>query len=270
MNLSDYLTEESISINPEISDKSSLLRSIASLAKKNSILKNVSGDEIFEKLLNREKLGSTGFGNKIAIPHCSLEGISDFVLGIITMKDGIDFDSLDKKKTHLFFFIIAPSDKRNIHISFLSAISSLLRVPEAVNEILVGNDPGSIQQSLIRHSPEKKIITGKQDHNILHIFIQNEGKFEDILNILTEVIDVNISVLESNNARGYLYSLPLFSSFWNNEEKGFQRLIIAVMEKSRTNDTLRKINMIIDSSGEDPGILILMQNIDYINGSINI
>ena len=270
MKLSDYLPEECVLINPQVTDKTSLLKVIAETAQKSPILSSKSSDEIIIKLSEREKLGSTGFGNKIAIPHCSLDGISDFVLGIITLKDGIDFDSLDQKKTYLFVFIIAPSDKRNMHIHYLSTISGVLRNPEAVEEILAGNNAMVVRESFLHYTSGQKVNKEKKEFNILHIFVQSEDKFEDILSILTEENETNISVLEANNADKYLHALPLFSSFWNEKKKGFQRMIIATIEKSLTNDVLRKINLLIDSLEEKTGIMVLMQNIVYLNGSIDI
>ena len=269
MRLADYLSEKYVSIDPDVKDKDSLLRKIVDIASDHPVLRSVDRSILFEKLKDREKLSSTGFGNKIAIPHCALDGIEDFVMGIIICRDGIEFDSLDKKKTHLFYFIIGPSDQRKKHINFLSSVSGVLRDRSAVEEILSQSDPKSALECFLRHSGPKPDIEESKAHNILYVFVQNPNKFEDILNIITEVVAVNISVLESNNARKYLYSLPLFSSFWSDDDKGFQRLIIAVMEKSRTNDVIRKLNLII-AEEDDPGVLILMQNIDYTNGSINI
>jgi len=270
MKLSDCLPEECVLINPKVNDKTFLLKVIAETARKSSVLSSKSNEEIFAKLSEREKLGSTGFGKGIAIPHCSFDGISDFVLGIITLKDGIDFDSLDGEKTHLFVFIIAPSDKRNVHIRYLSAISGVLRIPEAVEEILAGNNEMVVRESFLRYTSEQEVNKEKKDFNILHVFVQSEDKFEDVLSILTEVNETNISVLEANNADKYLHALPLFSSFWNEKKKGFQRMIIATIEKSLTNDVLRKINLLIDSLDEKTGIMVLMQNIGYWNGSIDI
>ena len=270
MKLSDYLSEECVLVNPQVTDKTSILKVIAETARKSPVLSSRSVDEIFSKLSEREKLGSTGFGNEIAIPHCSLDGISDFVVGIITLKDGIDFDSLDRKKTRLFVFIIAPSDKRKMHIRYLSSISGVLRIPEAVTEILAGNNAMVVRESFLRYTSEKQVDKAKKDFNILHIFVQSEDKFEDVLSILTEVSETNISVLEANNAGKFLHALPLFSSFWNEKKKGFHRLIIATIEKSLTNDVLRKINLLIDSLEDKTGMMVLMQNIVYLNGSIDI
>ena len=270
MSLSTLLKEEFILVNDKITSKEGLLKTIVKIAKKNPILSEKTEEEIYKKFVEREELGSTGFGNKIALPHITLDGISDFVVGIVTIAEGIDFDSIDKKKAHLFLFIIAPTEKRNTHIRYLSTVSSVFSDIANVNELLASKTSQILRENFLRHISIKGITKGKQEYKLLQIFIQKEDKFDDIVNILAEVDNANISVIEANDAGRYLHALPLFSSFWNDEKKGFQRLIIATIETSLANDVLRKINSIIDSLKDKSGILLLMQNIIYLNGSLDI
>lgn len=270
MNLYEILHEECIQVKLKPSDKISMLREIVKLSKRNSILNDKSGAEIFQGLMDREKLGSTGFGNNIAIPHCALDGISDFVVGIITVPDGIDFESLDGKKTKLFVFIVVPKDRRNEHIRLLSKISSVLRDPEKVNEILSGKNPSVVRESFLRHTIIDEEVKESKEYSLFNVVIQLEEKFNDILEVFTETDDCSVSVIEANNASRYLYSLPLFSSFWSDREKGFCRVIVAGVKKSLSNDVLRRINMIIEELEEKSGVMILVQDIFYLNGSLNI
>ncbi len=270
MNLSGHLSENCITVNPDATDKKGILRVIAETAKNDRVLKKISADEIYSRLREREKLGSTGFGNNIAIPHCSIEGITDFVIGIVIVKGGIDFDSLDGEKVKLFVFIIAPSDKRNEHIHYLSAISSVLKNQAAVEEIIAADSPFKVRESFLRYLTRDDEKKQAKEYNLLQIITQSEDKFDDIISILMEVKDINISVIESENADKYLHHLPLFSSFWSDSRSGFQKIIIAAIEKYYTNDVLRKINHIIDTLPDKKGILVLMQSIDYSSGSLDI
>lgn len=270
MSLDILLKEEFILINTQITSKEDLLKKIAQIAKKNPALSEKTEAEIFNEFVEREKLSSTGFGNKIAIPHISLDGISDFVVGVITVPKGIDFESIDQKKTYLFFFIIAPTEKRNLHIRYLSSVSSVFHDIANVNELLASNNSTIFRENFLRHTSIKGITKGKQEYSLFQIFIQKEDKFKEIINILSEVDEANISVFEANNASSYLYSLPLFSSFWNEDKKGFQRLITATVEKSQATSVIQKINRIIGSLKDKSGILILMQKISYLNGSLDI
>ena len=78
---------------------------IVQTARKCSILKNVSDEEILNGLQDRESLGSTGFGKGIAIPHCRLKSVSDFVVGIMTVPAGVDFEALDGEAVNFIIFI---------------------------------------------------------------------------------------------------------------------------------------------------------------------
>ena len=97
MNLLNFVKNECIATGVSVSNKTECLQKVAQLAKKSSVLKNISEKEIFEALQNREELGSTGFENGIAIPHCRLENVEEFVVGFITIPDGIDFAALVDK-----------------------------------------------------------------------------------------------------------------------------------------------------------------------------
>ena len=267
MDLSDFLFEKNIKIINENIDKDGLLNEIAKLASSDESAQRT----IFQKLKDREALGSTGFGGGIAIPHCALENIDEFIVGIITVPNGLDFDSLDKEPTKVFVFIIAPEKKRNHHIRFLSAISGILKQEEAVNEMLAEKTPTALIESFLRYSsPSTTNKKESKEFNLLHIFCQLEEKFNDIMGIITEVSECDISVIEANNAGKYIHSMPLFAKFWGDESQGFQRIITTVLPKSNTNDILRKINNIIDKLPERTGIMVYMQTIDYINGNLNL
>jgi PTS system nitrogen regulatory IIA component len=246
------------------------LRAIAQIAKKSPLLNDFSEEEIFQGLKEREALGSTGFGDGIAIPHCALENLSDFIVGIVSIPGGIDFDAIDEKPTKLFIFIIAPQEKRNEHIRILSSISSVLRFPENVQEILRAKDAAVIRETFLRHTKMEVVPEVKKEYQQFTVIIQHEDAFDDILTVFTEIGDGFVSVLEAKNARQYLYSLPLFSHFWNEEQKGFNRIIIAVIRKALSNEATRKINMIIERMEEESGVLLFSQDISYLNGSLTL
>jgi len=123
MKLADVLHKECIVVNAELSDKAEALRQVAGLAKKSNVLENVSEQEILVGLQGRESLGSTGVGKGIAIPHCRLKNVKDFVVGVVTVPSGVDFDALDAEKVRLIVFIIAPEVVSAKHVRLLSVIS---------------------------------------------------------------------------------------------------------------------------------------------------
>ena len=78
-------------------------------------------------LLEREKLGSTGIGDGIAIPHGKVAGLEEMVVAFGRSREGIDFDSLDGRPVHLFFLLMAPENSAGLHLKALAKISRMLK-----------------------------------------------------------------------------------------------------------------------------------------------
>lgn len=81
---------------------------------------------VVEVLLERERLGSTGIGDNIAIPHGKLPQLSQMLLGFGRSFKGVDFDSMDGKPSHLFFLLLAPVNSSGLHLKALAKISRML------------------------------------------------------------------------------------------------------------------------------------------------
>ena len=78
-------------------------------------------------LLERERLGSTGIGGGIGIPHGKLKDIEELLLGFGLSRKGVDFESMDGRPTHIFFLLITPENSTGLHLKLLSRISRLLK-----------------------------------------------------------------------------------------------------------------------------------------------
>jgi PTS system nitrogen regulatory IIA component len=84
--------------------------------------------ELYAMLIEREKLGTTAMGDGIAIPHARIESL-DRVLAVFGLsREGVDFDSLDGRPTHLFFLLVAPGREGSAHLLLLARLSRLLGV----------------------------------------------------------------------------------------------------------------------------------------------
>ncbi|MDD5730594.1 MAG: PTS sugar transporter subunit IIA [Candidatus Omnitrophica bacterium] len=78
-------------------------------------------------LTKREKLGSTGIGNGVAIPHAKSEKVKDFILAFGRHEEGVDFGALDGEKTYLFFALASPAEDVGNHLKILAEISKLVK-----------------------------------------------------------------------------------------------------------------------------------------------
>jgi nitrogen PTS system EIIA component len=83
-------------------------------------------DTVVEVLMERERLGSTGIGDNVAIPHGKLAGIADLKLAFGRSLKGVNFDSVDGKPSNLFFLLLAPVNSAGLHLKVLAKISRML------------------------------------------------------------------------------------------------------------------------------------------------
>jgi len=125
------------------------------LKKRNCIMKE---KDLYEKLIQRELLGSTAIGEGVAIPHCKMKGIKDPVVMLAVSSKGVNFHSLDGKASHLFFLVAASPDNPSLSLQILAAIAHLVR---KANSLL------------------KKILEAKNISDILEIIKEEEEKLNE-------------------------------------------------------------------------------------------
>lgn len=124
MLLADILAPEAIIPALKINSKKQLLQELSQRA---ASVTGLAEREIFDVILQREKLGSTGVGNGIAIPHGKLKSINSIV-GIFARLDRpVDFDALDDQPVDLVFLLLAPENAGADHLKALSRIARVLR-----------------------------------------------------------------------------------------------------------------------------------------------
>lgn len=270
MKLIDVLREECVVANLAMADKQSALEQIVKTAKKCEVLKEIDRQKIIDGLMERESLGSTGFGNGIAIPHCRLEGISDFVVGLITAPAGVDFKALDKKPVKLIVFIVAPQGRSNEHIRLLSSISQALLIPGAVDEMLAETTTQALCESFLRHT--RPDINGKDKTNksLFHVFVQNEDLFRSILEVLASTESSSLVVLDSESTGVYLAKIPLFAGLWHDNPQSFCRIIVALIDKKLANESIRQIETITGNLTERDDIMVTVQDVAYCAGSLGV
>jgi PTS system nitrogen regulatory IIA component len=93
-------------------------------------------DRVLEVLGEREKLASTGIGEGVAIPHGKMPGLDRLYAVFGVSRAGLDFSSIDKRPTHLFFALVAPENSAGVHLKALARVSRLFRNPELRDAIL--------------------------------------------------------------------------------------------------------------------------------------
>lgn len=124
MRILDVLKEETIISELNATDKKGVLEELTSPVAKSS---GIDHEEMVRVLLERERLGSTGIGGGIAIPHGKLKPLDSLLVGFGRSLKGVDFEAIDGKPAHLFFLLMAPENSTGAHLRMLARISRLLK-----------------------------------------------------------------------------------------------------------------------------------------------
>ena len=122
--LETILTPARSLVNVPGGSKKRVLEQIANLVARD--LTDLDTQDIFENLIAREKLGSTGFGNGIAIPHCRLTGCNAPISAVLHLDAAVDFDAIDGAPVDLLFVLLVPEAATDEHLELLRQIASML------------------------------------------------------------------------------------------------------------------------------------------------
>ncbi len=109
---------------PEATSKKRLLESAAERIA--ATHEGVDSRSLFDHLMARERLGSTGLGDGVAIPHCRLEGRTEPVGAMIKLDKGLEFDAPDGEPVTLVFVLVAPAEGHDVHLKLLAKLAAML------------------------------------------------------------------------------------------------------------------------------------------------
>ncbi len=124
MKLLDVLKKEAIILNLEATDKKGVLEELAMPA---ANISKVELSQLVRMLMERERLGTTGIGGGIAIPHGKLKNLPAEILCMGISQKGVSFEAMDGKPVHIFFLLFTPEGATETHLMLLSRISKLLK-----------------------------------------------------------------------------------------------------------------------------------------------
>jgi PTS system nitrogen regulatory IIA component len=122
--LESILTPGRSLVNVPGGSKKRVLEQIAKVIAQD--LPDLDAQAIFESLIAREKLGSTGFGNGIAIPHCRMTGCNSPLSAVLRLEAPVDFDAIDGAPVDLLFVLLVPQAATDEHLELLRQIASML------------------------------------------------------------------------------------------------------------------------------------------------
>jgi nitrogen PTS system EIIA component len=141
MDFGDLLTIEGIVPSLRAKDKKQALQDLSGLAAR---LTGLTDREVFDALLQRERLGSTGFGHGIAIPHVKFRSLKSIVCVFAHLVEPIAYESPDGEPVDLIFLLLGPEHASGDHLKALARISRLVRDPAALQRLRATSDKESL------------------------------------------------------------------------------------------------------------------------------
>jgi nitrogen PTS system EIIA component len=141
MDLSDLVTQKSIMPALKAASKKQLLQM---LSEKAAQITGLTERDVFDTIMQREKLGSTGVGNGIAIPHGKLKNIKNITGIFARLETPVDFEALDDEPVDLVFMLLAPESAGADHLKALSRIARILREADMVKKLRGTKDAAAL------------------------------------------------------------------------------------------------------------------------------
>jgi PTS system nitrogen regulatory IIA component len=270
MDLGDVLQESCIVVGADLGDKHEVLHEVARAARHHAALEDVTTADLVEALAGRERLGTTGLGRGIAIPHCHLEGASDFVVGLITLRSAIDFEAADGIPVRLIVYVIAPEGRDKEHAVILAAISRTLSARNAVGDILAAATPPAARAAFLGHQPIAAPARkdGSTGFSMLHIFVERTEAIDQVTAALdTAELDI-VAVVDAADAGAPSSYVPLFAAFTRHSACQLQKVILAVCPKARLADLLATIEGAVGDLDQCSGVMVTAQDLSHVAGSL--
>jgi PTS system nitrogen regulatory IIA component len=153
MKLSDLIPFENIVTNAVGKSKKRILEDLSLFL--SGRINGVDSEKLYQGLLARERLGSTGIGKGIAIPHCRMPGCEKITAAFFKLNSPVDFDSTDNILVDLVFALVVPEEEHNAHLDALSSIAELLQDKKTC-EILRNSSSKEVFYQAIKNGGAKK------------------------------------------------------------------------------------------------------------------
>ncbi len=121
MQIKSILSQDRTLAKCKVSSKKRAIETLADVFSKS--IETIDNDELFKQIVERERLGTTGIGNGIAIPHCRFDTAGRTLASCLTLTDPIDFDSVDNRPVDIIFAMLVPEDAEKSHLETLAHLA---------------------------------------------------------------------------------------------------------------------------------------------------
>jgi len=272
MILREAFRDQCLALGRSFSSKRQVLEEITDLVCSIPQMRELGRERILEAFLAREETGSTGFQRGVAIPHCFIPGVESFVVGLITVPQGVDFDSMDGLPARAIAFIVGPPDRRTDHIHILAGISRILGAEEILNRLVSLTDPKAaldiITSGVSKAEPGAAL---SPDRSILRIFIQEADHFRDILGLLSSMDSCSFVISDASATNAFIMRMPVFAAFGATPESSYIKIFTVAVPKGLANEVIRRVDTLGGGLGDQhSGVLVTVEQPWICLGSLEI
>lgn len=273
MDISKYLAPESCTIDLEGRTKREVISSLSVLVAQSPSAKGVSVEEIERGLMERESMGSTGFGKGIAIPHCKVQGMENFVLALGVSSRGVDFGAMDGRSVHVFCAIVGPPEEPEMHLRLLAAASRVLGTGKSRYEMLSSATAYALREAFLYHSAPATALDSCKDrtfNRLMMVVVQEEEVYNDIIELFLEMGLPGAITHEGSLMGQILSGAPVFAGFLDvlGSSQPEPRTIMALVPADTLDDMITSIEEITGDLDNHRGACIIVLSPDIVRGSL--
>lgn len=153
MHIASLITPERVACCMQSSSKKRVLEQLSQLLAENQ--PSLTADEIFDSLIGRERLGSTGLGHGVAIPHGRMRGLEAPIGAFVRLENAIDFDALDRQPVDLLFALLVPQESTSEHLQLLAQLAQMFSDAAFSGKLRAGQDSRALYQLLQHWDPDR-------------------------------------------------------------------------------------------------------------------
>ena len=147
MQINSILSQHRVACDVEAGSKKKLLEQLAQLISEDQ--PQLDSEELFLNLVNRERLGSTGLGGGIAIPHCRLSNCEQTLAAVIKLTQAIEYEAVDGEPVDLVFALVVPEQAHDEHLQTLASLAERLQQNAYLQQLRDAEDNHTLYQAAI-------------------------------------------------------------------------------------------------------------------------
>ncbi len=273
MDISKYLPLESCTIDLAGKTKEEVIRNLAGLIAESPNAEGTNRENIEQGLLEREKMGSTGFGRGIAIPHCKVAGMKDFTLALGISTGGVAFNSMDGRSVHVFCAIVGPPEEPDMHLRLLAAASRVLGSGKSRYEMLSSATSYALREAFLYHAAPATALDSSKErtlNRLLIVVVQEEEIYDDIIELFLEMGLPGAITHEGSSMGQILSKAPVFAGFLDvlGSSRTEPRTILALVPGDALDEIITSIEEITGDLDNHRGACIIVLSPDIVRGSL--